>query len=233
MKLHFLGTGSAFFPTYGNTCAYMLCEKELYLLDCGESAFGILYEKGILDEVEAVYTIITHLHADHVGSLGSLISYFYCMHNMKITVVHPESVIRDLLSLEGIAPECYIYMKKMPVNRAGLDVEAVEVKHAPDMKCYGYLLRDGKECIYYSGDSAEFPEQVQNQFLAGEIDRVYHDTSTYDSPDPSHCYYGKLELAIPYEKRSRVFCMHLDSSCENLLHEKGFKIAGDQERKNE
>lgn len=83
---------------------------------------------------------------------------------------------------------------------------------------------DGTETIYYSGDSSELPEDIRTRFLAGEIGRIYHDTSTHDSPNPSHCYYGKMEKWIPREERHRVYCMHLDSPCEDMLKEKGFSI---------
>ena len=98
-----------------------------------------------------------------------------------------------------------------------------------NMECYGYLLSDGEETIYYSGDACELPEGIREMLLTGELARLYHDTSTHDSPNPSHCFYGKLEAAIPPEYRSRVYCMHLDSPCEELLKEKGFRIAGESE----
>ena len=59
MNLRFLGKGSAFYPVYGNTGAYMLYGKELYLLDCGETAFERLYELVGFDEIERVYVIRT------------------------------------------------------------------------------------------------------------------------------------------------------------------------------
>ncbi|MCB7318201.1 MBL fold metallo-hydrolase [Lacrimispora sp. 210928-DFI.3.58] len=224
MKLNFLGKGSAFYPVYGNTGAYFLYGKELYLIDCGETAFDHLYHLVDLDEIEKVYVILTHLHADHVGSLGTLISYFYCLRQMQVHVVHPEHTIVELLTLEGIDKKGYVYTERLPENGAGLTAEPVEVKHAADMKCYGYILSDGEDCIYYSGDSSALPEQVLAGFLEGKIGRIYHDTSTHDSPNPSHCFYGRLEQWIPAKERSRVFCMHLDSPCEELLKEKGFQI---------
>lgn len=231
MKLNFLGKGSAFYPIYGNTCAYFLHNKKLYLLDCGESVFEILFKKKLLDEVEDAYVMITHLHADHVGSLGSLISYFYCIRNMKIHVFHPESTLVDLLSLEGINRDGYSFSQAFFLNDAGINVESVPVNHAKEMNCYGYILRDEEKTLYYSGDSADVPERVRDLFLSGDIDEIYHDTSTHNTPNPSHCYYGKLEQAFPKEKRANVFCMHLDSPCEEILKEKGFRIAGESERK--
>lgn len=224
MKWNFLGKGCAFYPLYGNTCAYFVHNRELYMLDCGESAFEQLYKRIHLDEIERAYVIVTHLHADHVGSLGTLISYFYCVLHKPVYVIHPETTIVDLLTLEGIDKKGYQYCMLLPDNGAGLSADPVPVTHAEDMKCYGYLLRDREECLFYSGDSSMVPEKVREMFLAGEVDRIYHDTSTHDSEHPSHCYYGKLEQIIPREKRGQFYCMHLDSPCEEMLMEKGFRV---------
>lgn len=224
MKLNFLGKGSAFYPVYGNTGAYILRGNELYLIDCGETIFDRLYRKVDLDGIKQVYVILTHLHADHVGSLGTIISYFYCLHGMRIHIIHPEDTVVKLLTLEGIDRERYIYTKTLPKNNAGLTAEAVEVVHAEDMKCYGYILSDQEECIYYSGDAALLPKRILEDFGEGRISRIYQDTSTHSSPHPSHCFYGCLEQWIPDEKRCQVFCMHLDSSCEELLKGKGFQV---------
>ncbi len=224
MNWNFLGKGCAFYPVYKNTSAYFVWEKELYLLDCGESVFEQLYKRIDLKEMERVYVLITHLHADHVGSLGTLISYFYCVLGRPVCVVHPETTIVDLLTLEGIDKNGYQYQKSLPENNAGLKAEPVPVTHAADMKCYGYLLKDANECVFYSGDSSGVPENILELFLEERIDRIYHDTSTHDSPNPSHCFYGKLEEIIPLEKRRQFYCMHLDSPCENMLMEKGFRV---------
>ena len=224
MELNFTGKGSAFYPPFKNTGAYMLSGKALYLIDCGETMFDVLYHKLDLASIEDVYVILTHMHADHVGSLGTLISYFYCLFNKAIHVIYPQETIKQLLTLEGITPLGYYYHRTLPENPAGLTAVPVEVKHALDMKYYGYVLSDGTETIYYSGDSSELPEDIRTRFLTGEINRIYHDTSTHDSPNPSHCYYGKMEKWIPREERHRVYCMHLDSPCEDMLKEKGFSI---------
>lgn len=39
MDLKFLGCGSAFNPVYGNTSAYFIIGKHLYVIDAGESVF--------------------------------------------------------------------------------------------------------------------------------------------------------------------------------------------------
>ena len=143
MELNFTGKGSAFYPPFKNTGAYMLSGKALYLIDCGETMFDVLYHKLDLASIEDVYVILTHMHADHVGSLGTLISYFYCLFNKAIHVVYPQETIKQLLTLEGITPLGYHYHETLPENPAGLTAVPVEVKHALDMKCYGYVLSDG------------------------------------------------------------------------------------------
>jgi len=228
MKFNFLGRGAAFYPAYDNTCAYFRSGSELYLLDCGETAFSQLYRKGKIDGITEVYVILTHLHADHVGSLGSLISYCYYICGVRIYVIHPEETVVELLTLEGIDRKNYHYRKEIPKNGAGLGVEFVPVKHAPDMKCYGLLLSDQTETVYYSGDAAEVPERIRDAYLSGSVSRIYQDTSTHDAEKPSHCFYGKLEKCFPPEKRANIFCMHLDSPCEELLEKKGFSVVKDE-----
>lgn len=105
--LKFLGCGAAFYPVLGNTSAYFIKNNNLYLLDCGELVFHQLYERGMLTRYDRIYSIITHLHADHVGSLGSLISYTYFVLGKKVRVIHPEESVRQLLDLTGIDRKAY------------------------------------------------------------------------------------------------------------------------------
>lgn len=72
--IKFLGNGSAFNEELGNNSAFIKDEKlnKLLLIDCGSSVFGSLLKAGILNGVKEVNVLITHLHPDHVGSLGDL-----------------------------------------------------------------------------------------------------------------------------------------------------------------
>lgn len=224
MEMKFLGKGSAFYPIYGNTGAYFFKGNRLYLLDCGESMYGILQERGILDKAEQVYVLLTHLHADHVGSLGSLISYFYCVLKRPVSVIHPEITAVELLDLQGIAREGYRYDRFFPWESEDLTVEAVEVDHVKNMKCYGYILSDNDGSVYYSGDASTLPPTILTDFLTGTISRIYQDTASHDAEEPTHCYVGQLEKLIPEERRSDVYCMHLDGPYESVYKAKGFQV---------
>ena len=75
MELRFLGTGSAYNPLSKNTNAFLPLGNMLLLFDCGESTFETLYSKGFLEQYTLFLVVITHFHSDHVGSLGSFISF--------------------------------------------------------------------------------------------------------------------------------------------------------------
>ena len=120
MKLHFFGCGSAFNPAMGNTSAWFEMDGCLFLVDCGETVYELLMKRSNLREYRQIYVLLTHLHADHVGSLGSLISYNYCILGRKICVIHPRATVVELLRLMGIKDEFYNYYQELPEARAVL-----------------------------------------------------------------------------------------------------------------
>lgn len=225
MQLTFLGKGACFYPNFHNTSAYFVHNNNLILLDCGETVYGRLMEKEDIDKYKQIYVIITHMHADHVGSLGSLLSYCACILKRKIVVVYPEKTICDLLTLMGIAPEFYSYKKELGSLIEGVKINPIEVEHASDMKCYGYEIETEKTHFYYSGDAANLPNDILKDFIDRKITDIYQDTSTHDSEHPFHMYFGKLEELIPTELRKFVHCMHLDCDCCADLKKKGFSVA--------
>lgn len=221
MELHFLGRGAAFYPAFGNNNAYFTADNDLYFLDFGEAAYAKMLRLLDLTAYRHIYVLLTHLHADHVGSLASLISYAHCVLRVRVTVVHPIDTVCELLRLQGIAPHFYDYRQSLP---EALRVQAVpvEVRHAADMRAFGYRLTDGREHIYYSGDAAGLPAAVRDDLLAGRLDRIYHDTSSH--PSEAHCWYQRLAEAVPPEIRHKVYCMHLDCDMVDELCGLGFSV---------
>ena len=177
LDLHFFGCGSAFNPAMGNTSAWFEADGCLFLVDCGETVYELLMKRSSLREYRQIYVLLTHLHADHVGSLGSLISYNYCILGRKISVIHPRATVVELLRLMGIKDEFYNYYKGLPEEVDCLRAEPVPVEHADNMDCFGYILEAEGMRIYYSGDSARMPERIAGMLKDGELDAVYHDTS--------------------------------------------------------
>lgn len=219
--LKFLGRGAAFYPAFGNTNAFFESDGDLFFLDFGESAYEKVVRLLDLRKYRRIYVLLTHLHADHSGSLASLLSYTHCVLHLQVIVVHPVDTVTQLLSLQGISPQFYSYHSALPKD-CHVSAQPFEVPHAEDMRAFGYLLSDGEERIYYSGDAAELPQEIARRFLAGEIARIYHDTASHESR--SHCYYQRLVDIIPRERRHAVYAMHLDGDYVDMLKELGFSV---------
>ena len=112
MDLTFLGRGSAFNPKEGNTSAYFIDNNELFLIDCGESVFSELITNNILDNISKINLMITHTHSDHIGSLGTLISYSNKLLNIKPNIIISDNLLylddlKLLLKIVGIKKEEY------------------------------------------------------------------------------------------------------------------------------
>lgn len=221
LDLKFLGRGAAFYPVEGNTNAYFEADGDLFFLDFGESAFEKVYRRFDLTRYKHVYVLLTHLHADHAGSLASLISYTHCVLKMQVSVVHPLDTVVRMLALQGISPSFYHYLSALEAD-CPVSARPVEVPHAEDMSAFGYLISGSGETIYFSGDSAILPDAVANGYLNGDIARLYHDTASHESS--AHCCYKRLAERIPPEKRAGVYCMHLDGDYAGMLREMGFSV---------
>lgn len=219
----FLGSGSAFNPLLGNTSAYFVRNNKFFLIDAGETVFTKLYEMKLLEQYNDIYIIITHTHADHVGSLSSIISYSYFVLGKKVKIIHLEKSLIKLLEMMGITSDAY-EMLTDEINLIGdVRIEAVSVKHADDIRCYGYVLDFSDERIYYSGDSYEIPSMIVKDFFAGKIQTIYQDTTEFSSDHLSHCPLSTLENVFPIEKRKDIYCMHFSNDFLKKIEEKGFK----------
>lgn len=222
MQLYFLGKGSAFYPPYGNTGCYLKKDGKILMIDCGESIFESFYRMEKIDKIKDLHVVITHMHADHVGSLATLISYFYYVLDKKVYVYHAEEKIKNLLRLQGINDNEYIFKKKIDKEIFGIEIEYIPVKHSNNMNSYGLKITSDSKKIYYSGDAADIPSDIIKDFKNKDIDNIYQDTSSI--PSKSHCYYKKLIEYFTEEERGRIYCMHLDSKVDDILIEEGFKI---------
>jgi ribonuclease BN (tRNA processing enzyme) len=226
MNLTFLGLGSAFNPTMENSNACFTSGETFFLLDCGETTFGRIWNNPDYVASRAVHVLVTHLHADHVGSLGSLISYSYYVTGKKVRVFHPLDTIVRLLDLLGIQRGCYEFAKLEENEEGdigeGLKAKPLQVDHVDDMTCFGYILSDEKEKIYFSGDAKNMPLEVLKGLSDRSIQRAYQDTSAKESDHPTHATISYLEKIIEPALRSRVFCIHLDYDYRDVLKEKGF-----------
>ena len=223
MKLKPLGIGSAFnSQEYGNNSWYFVRRNQVFMIDCGSTVFNTFKEKG-LDKYNSVNVIITHLHTDHIGSLGTLIEYLFYVKGFKtdiITDIHLKKDLRTYLSISGIEENMYNLItnnyEDKEVYHSNLGITFLETSHVPQLQSYSLLIDfwDSQKRVYYSGDFNSLPDIVTiygNGDL--EVEHVYIDFSINNSP----VHLSNVELL---ERITRWFIdipihlMHLDDDVE-------------------
>lgn len=222
--LHFIGVGSAFNPKDGNTSAYFTRDRRLYLIDCGSLVFKELIDLVDFNQINQVEIFISHSHSDHIGSLGTLISYLYHKHKLGSTIYHGGLEIKKYLDLVGVSSDYYQKFKVQSIELAELSFEWIPTKHSERLASYGLLIQFDQLKIYYSADAAKIPKKIYDDFMNDEIDYLYQDVTTEPDND-SHLNLQELAKLIPSEMRERVFAMHLEEDSKDTIRDFGFKVA--------
>lgn len=226
MKLTFLGTGAAYYPVLGSTSAFFTADDILYLIDCGETTFARLFEKIELYKASEVYVLLTHIHADHFGSLGSFTSYCKNVLEKKVTIVSPDENVVKVLAMTGLTLQDYTYdndfTKTFPGN---IKITPVDVIHDPSMGCYGFYLDDGQEIIYYGGDSCGMPDGLMEKIKDGTVSVAYQEVTYETKFSAGHTCLEQLCQLVPEELRDKFVCMHFGSDFLDLVESCGFEIA--------
>ncbi|WNM50761.1 metal-dependent hydrolase [Staphylococcus phage Alsa_2] len=220
MKLKPLGIGSAFnSQEYGNNSWYFVRKNQVFMIDCGSTIFNTFKEKG-LDKYDSVNVIITHLHTDHVGSLGTLIEYLFYVKGNKpniITDIHLKKDLRTYLSISGIEEDMYNLItnnyEDKEVYHSSLGIKFLETDHVPQLQSYSLLIDfwDTKKRVFYSGDSNALPDPLKI-FNESElaVDHVYIDYSINGSPVHLSTEHALTKLAIWFSGAT-IHLMHLDN----------------------
>ena len=227
MELRFLGLGSAYNPLCKNTNAILPLGDCLLMFDCGESTFETLYSRGFLEKYNSFIVAITHFHSDHVGSLGSFISYCHCQLHKKVYLVYPNEDILKFLLFTGVPDSMYTHLTPaapMPCDR--LRLTEVDVQHDPLIHCFGYLVQIDDKKFFFGGDSAAIPTNILSLLKDQKIDTIYQDV-TYEHSWESTCH-GTLEnlcVQVPEALRNQVVCMHLGSDFKSRIMDAGFRVA--------
>lgn len=233
--LKFIGTGSAFNTEMTNTSAYIKDGETLLIIDSGETAFARMKQLKLFDDVQKVYIAITHMHSDHVGSLGTLISYLNIYRGINPTLIitnedsgeAQEHNLMTYLNLVGISEDDYdfSYCDMLEEVLPNLKrVEMVEVKHTESLTSYAVELYFEDKTIYYTGDQND-KEYLSNiaQNLKPQ-DLVYTDCTNRDYKNRPHILIDELNEIFTENQKSQVYLMHFDSfSSYGDAKDAGFK----------
>ncbi len=150
MEFHFLGCGSAYNPQQKNTSAYCILQNNLIVFDCGETVFETLYSKRLLEDAQSVVILITHFHSDHIGSLGSMISYCHCrLKKSRYTCSIRRTASARFWSRWGCLRSFYSYTPVFPaLPSVPVRAQPIPVQHDPSIACYGYLIEQDNMRIF-------------------------------------------------------------------------------------
>jgi phosphoribosyl 1,2-cyclic phosphodiesterase len=207
MNIRFLGVGGAFSPEFGNSS--MMVEAApgcVLLVDCGGTVYSVLRRTGWIDRV--THVLITHMHDDHVGSLGSLVYHMHFVAGRQLTLLFPpalEDPLRTLFRLQmgSASPEQFVAMRCLrtdlrdPERRVGpLHIDWVETAgmHQDGLPSHSYILTGGERPVAYSGDLGDpdvLFDALHERGIANPI--VLHDVSFVRLPNKAHAYYKDVE----------------------------------------
>ena len=232
--LNFLGRGSGFYTKEGNTSAFVREDDKILLLDCGEGVFGKLQEHDLLKDVKDINVLVTHTHADHVGSLPTLALYSFFEKKKPLNIMLGSNTYHDvnimnILEGMGCTPEMTNFSEPSDLDNKFEtlgDVKYVPTSHVGGLDCYGIEFNTGEGANYYSGDTKDIT-QIKRFIDSGKrIDNIYADTTTAEYLGNVHLPLRELDMHIPEILRKKVFCMHFNSDdCINQAQKLGFQIA--------
>ena len=233
MELTFLGRGAGFNPTEGSTSAYFIDKGEMFLIDCGESVFGTLLERKILDNVSALNVFITHTHSDHVGSLGSLLLYAKTIKKITPRVIFGKNMghlpsIRALLGIFGLPEDMYCFtdVSAFDGNYSLFDkVCYVKTSHCDELETCGILFETGQGLVFYSGDINDPAPLLEIINSGRKIDKLFIDSDSNRKPSLHHISIHLLNDIVPQELKSKVLCMHINKNFDvKEARDYGFRI---------
>lgn len=227
-ELHFLGRGAAFNALEGNTAAYYREGADLLLIDCGETVFQQLIARDLLTGVKQIWVVVSHLHSDHCGSLGSLVHYCHYVLGIKLNVLVPEDQayvqqITQLLMLFGNDENCFnmVLCKQWKGISNIRGIQYVSTEHANGMRCYSFVLDTEDGAIFYSADTCTTAALLMFLHQHDRIAAIYMDATDADYPGNVHLPLNKLTETLPTELRSRTWLMHINGAA---VAEQGEKL---------
>ena len=231
--LTFLGRGAAFNPAEGNTSAYIREKDRMLLLDCGESVFERLAATRVLEGLLEINILISHLHSDHCGSLGTLVYYCHFVVGCRVNIVLPKgheaytASVQSLLSLFGLSEDWYrcIDVSELQEFETFRSVRYVPTRHDPKMPCFSFELETPNGGVFYSADTCDTGALADFLRTHEQVAAIYMEANDSEAPDSVHMSLNKLRAFLPDAMLPKTRLMHLSSeACIQKAREMGFEV---------
>ncbi|PRV99129.1 MBL fold metallo-hydrolase [Acinetobacter sp. AR_0276] len=180
-----------FFEKESSTYTYMLgCEetREAVLIDPVASDIEIYAKELEQHQFTLIYTLDTHVHADHITAANLLRERFHCK-----SVLHRNSEVScgDILITDG----CMLKVSNL----------SIEARYTPGHTnaCTSYLVGN----MIFTGDALLIDGCGRTDFQQGNAGTLYDSIhkQLFSLPDetivyPGHDYKGRLSSTIGYER---------------------------------
>ncbi len=263
------GTGSPLpDKTRGGPCTLVAAGSHLFLIDAGiDSARNLLLWHVPLERIDAI--LLTHFHSDHIGELGEMrLQTWVAGRRKPLTVIGPPGVEQvvagfnqayaldsgyrtahhgadflppDAASLVPVAIQVSEDSTAPVLERDGLKITAIRVRHNPANPAYGYRFDFHGRSIVVSGDTA--PSQnlaraamhadvLVHEALSPELVGILHDAAVaggrlraakilHDIPDYHTSPVDAARIANQAQVHLLVFT-HLLPPLPNAIAERAF-----------
>lgn len=139
----------------------------MILVDVGDATVEQMARAGI-DPVPLKSVIITHIHADHVGGLFSLLSRRYQLMDPPITIYGPPGTQEMVAGLVAAMEPLKLTSPALPgapLRNPADGVKVVELGDGAEIIVEGVKVRAVANTHYLSGDNAPYPAQAQSLSL--------------------------------------------------------------------
>ena len=209
-KLKFLGRGSAFNVKEGNTAAYIREVGTLVLIDCGESIFKTIIEKGILDDVKNIYVLLTHLHSDHAGSLSSFLLYTHYKKgiNSNVYFKNPD-ILEDFLLKSGCQKGLIYYLMPEESNlipEIELQFYSKLVHHK---SIYAHLNDSCNNFEVYMDD--KYDEDCIPEFISTGYSFGFSDRTCIEYSGDCSCFSEEKTFMLDLTKTTKEYILYQDT----------------------
>jgi len=180
--------------------------------------------------------IVTHVDADHVAGIDSLIWHKVFGEHSKLLLITHEEIAQQLWQRIRTAFETsridmrskmrfedYVKLvelqlgKTTDIEQLGIEIETFyrSTIHAPFLSIAFRILQKGRPILAYSGDTSFDPELIEFLAKSGKH-YIIHEIGSYSVGTKSHTHIEEL-LTLPKAIQKRLFVNHVSKTLEQSV----------------